>query len=158
MAGMTWVQRLIQLIKVTASRRIGMALWRRPLKFTPTLATSRMNKLIEKPHLIFLLAIPMIMLIGILSEDAVLDINVHDTYYVIAYLHLSILISILFGIFGIVYWIMLKADRKLSKWLNWTHIGLTFGGTLIVWVLTKFYRTEVMELSLIHISEPTRPY
>ena len=104
-----------------------------------------MNKLIEKPHLIFLLAIPIIMLIGILSEDAVLDINVHDTYYVIAYLHLSILISILFGIFGIGYWIMLKADRKLSKWLNWTHIGLTFGGTLIVWILTKFYRTEVME-------------
>ncbi len=74
-----------------------------------------------------------------------LDINVHDTYYVIAYLHLTILISTLFGIIGIGYWIMQKADRKLSKWLNWTHISLTFGGTLIVWILTKFYRTEIME-------------
>ncbi|MBT0607785.1 cbb3-type cytochrome c oxidase subunit I [Aequorivita echinoideorum] len=104
-----------------------------------------MNKLIEKPHLIFLLTIPIIMLIGILSRDSVLDINVHDTYYIIAYLHLAILISIFFGIIGIGYWIMLKADRKLSKWLNWTHIGLTFGGTLVVWILTKFYRTEIME-------------
>jgi len=104
-----------------------------------------MNRLIEKPHLIFLLSIPIIMLIGILSGDAVLDINVHDTYYVIAYLHLAILISILFGIIGIGYWIMQKVDRKLSKWLNWTHIGLTFGGTLVVWILTKFYRTEIME-------------
>ncbi|MDC8001962.1 cbb3-type cytochrome c oxidase subunit I [Aequorivita todarodis] len=104
-----------------------------------------MKFLTNKPHLIFLLAIPIIMLIGILSGDAVLDINVHDTYYVIAYLHLTTLISILFGIIGIGYWIMIKADRKLSKWLNWTHIGLTFGGTLIVWILTKFYRTEIME-------------
>ena len=85
------------------------------------------------------------MLIGILSGDAVLDINVHDTYFVIAYIHLAILISILFGIIGIGYWIMLKAEKKLSKWLNWTHIGLTFGGTLTVWVLTEFYRAEIME-------------
>lgn len=85
------------------------------------------------------------MLIGILSGDTMLDINVHDTYYVIAYLHLAILISILFGIIGIGYWVMQKANRKLSKWLNWTHIGLTFGGALIVWILTKFYRTEFME-------------
>ncbi|WP_308993955.1 hypothetical protein QLS71_013885 [Mariniflexile litorale] len=104
-----------------------------------------MNKLIEKPHVIFLLAIPIIMLIGILSGDAVLDIHAYDTYYVIAYMHFAILISILFGIIGIGYWIMQKADRKLSKWLNWTHIGLTFGGTLVLWILTKLYRTEIME-------------
>ena len=83
--------------------------------------------------------------IGILSGDAVLDINVRDTYYVIAYLHLAILISILFGIIGLGYWIMQKANRKLSKWLNWTHMGLTFGGTITVWIMTKFYRTEIME-------------
>ncbi len=85
------------------------------------------------------------MLIGILSGDAILDINVHDTYYIIAYLHLAILISILFGIIGIGYWLMLKANRKLSKCLNWAHLGLTFGGTLVVWILTRFNRTEIMD-------------
>ncbi len=85
------------------------------------------------------------MLIGILSRDAALDINVHDTYYIIAHLHLAILASILFGIIGFGYWIMQKADRKLSKRLNWTHVGLTFGGILIVWILAQFYRTEIME-------------
>ena len=104
-----------------------------------------MNKLIEKPHLIFLLAIPIIMLIGILSGDSMLDINVHDTYYVIACLHFAILISILFGIIGMGYWLMQKANIKLSKWLNSTHIGLTFGGTIAVWILSRFYRTEIME-------------
>lgn len=84
-------------------------------------------------------------MIGMLREDEVLDINVHDTYFVIAHSHLSMLISILFGIIGMVYWIIQKADRRLSKWLNRAHIGLTFGGTLVVWILTKFYRTGVME-------------
>ena len=104
-----------------------------------------MNKLIEKPHLIFLLAIPIIMLIGFLSEGAVLDINVQDTYYVIAYIHLTTLISIVFGIIGLGYWIMKKANKKLSKLLNWTHIGLTFGGTLVCLVLSQLYREGVME-------------
>ncbi|WP_066219740.1 cbb3-type cytochrome c oxidase subunit I [Formosa haliotis] len=80
------------------------------------------------------------MLIGILSGDAALDINIHDTYYVIAHFHLAILISILFGIIGIGYWIMQKADRKLSKWLNWIHIGLTFGGIILILILSQLYR------------------
>ncbi len=99
-----------------------------------------MKNLINKPHLIFLLAIPIIMLIGILNGDAVLDINVHDTYYVISHFHIATLISILFGIIGIGYWIMNKANRKLSKWLNWTHIGLTFGGIILILILSKLYR------------------
>ena len=96
-----------------------------------------MNKLIEKPHLIFLLSIPIIILIGILRGDAVLDINVHDTYYIIAYLHLAILISILFGIIGLGYWIMLKAKRKLSKWLTLLHVTLTFAGLILIYSLLR---------------------
>ena len=104
-----------------------------------------MQQLIEKPHLIFLLSIPIIILIGILCRDNVLDINVHDTYFVIAYFHFAILISIIFGIIGFGYWIMQKVDRKLSKWLNWTHIGLTFIGTFLVWILNRLYRPEIMD-------------
>lgn len=104
-----------------------------------------MNKLIEKPHLIFFLSIPLIILIGILSGDNTLDINIHDTYFVIAYLHFAILISIIFGLIGFGYWIIQKVNRKLSKWLNRIHIGLTFGGTFLVWFLNKFYRPEIMD-------------
>lgn len=104
-----------------------------------------MKLLVNKPHLIFLLAIPITMLIGILSGDAVMDINVHDTYYIIAYLHLTMLISILFGIIGIGYWFMLKANRKLSKLLNLIHITLTFGGILLIWILAQLFREPILE-------------
>lgn len=83
--------------------------------------------------------------IGFFSGDAELDINVHDTYYVIAYVHLIKLISVLFGIIGLGYWIMQKTNKKLSKWMNLTHIGLTFGGSLIILILAQLYREEIME-------------
>src|SRR5690606_11861265 len=104
-----------------------------------------MSRITNKPHLILLLSIPIIMLIGFISGDGVLDINVHDTYYVIAYIHLSTMISIFFGIIGLGYWIMLKANRKLSKWLNLIHIALTFGGILLIWILAQLFRESIME-------------
>ena len=104
-----------------------------------------MSKLIEKPHLIFLTVIPIIMMIGILSGDSTLYFNVHDTYLVILYFHLTILISVFFGIIGFGYWIMQKANRKLSKWMYWTHIGLTFGGTWVILILAQLYRERIME-------------
>jgi heme/copper-type cytochrome/quinol oxidase subunit 1 len=104
-----------------------------------------MSKLIEKPHLIFLTVIPIIMMIGILSGDSTLYFNVHDTYLVILYFHLTILTSIFFGIIGFGYWIMQKANRKLSKWMCWTHIGLTFGGTWVILILAQLYRERIME-------------
>lgn len=89
-----------------------------------------MIKLTEKPHLIFLLAIPFIMFFGVLSGDAVLDINLHDTYFVISYLHLAMLISVLFVIIGIGYWVVQKAKRAPSNKLNCVLVRLTIICTL----------------------------
>ncbi len=85
------------------------------------------------------------MIIGFLCGDTVLSINIHDTYYVIAYFHLTILISLLFGVIGLGYWIMQKGNRRLSKWLSWTHVGLTFGGAFAVLILSQLYRGDIME-------------
>lgn len=99
-----------------------------------------------KPHLIFLLAIPILLLTGYLSGDTTLDINIHDTYYVIKYMQLTVLVSILFGLIGMIYWIMVNADKRLSKWLSRTHVGLTLSGILIVLILSQFYRPDQKEL------------
>lgn len=103
-----------------------------------------MNKPIEKPHLIFLTAIPIVILMGVLSKDAVLDINIHDTYYIIEHLFIAILISILFGIMAFGYWIMQKTNRSLSKWLNAIHVIFTFGGMLLILILSQLFRESVM--------------
>lgn len=104
-----------------------------------------MKLLTDKPHLIFLLAIPVIMLFGILGGDTVMDIHFYDTYFIIAHLHLAILISILFGGIGIGYWFMIKANRKLSKRLNLIHITLTLGGIIFIWILSQLFREPILE-------------
>lgn len=104
-----------------------------------------MSRITNKPHLIFWLSIPLIMLSGFVSSIENLVINKYDTYYVFSLTDLNILISILFAIIGLGYWIMIKANRKLSKWLNLTHIALTFGGILIIWVFSQLYRESIVE-------------
>ncbi len=97
---------------------------------------------IKKPHLIFLFAIPVLLLIGILSWDTVLDINVHDTYFVIAHLHIAILLSVVFGLLGLGYWIVLKVGGKLSKVLTLVHMVFTIGGVLGLYLLPVFSFTS----------------
>jgi heme/copper-type cytochrome/quinol oxidase subunit 1 len=101
--------------------------------------------MINKPHLFFLLSIPLIILSGFLSSINDLDINIHDTYYVFSLFDLNTLISIFFGIIGLGYWIMLKANKKPSKWLSLIHIVLTFGGIIMIWILAQLFRESIME-------------
>ncbi len=97
-----------------------------------------MKLLINKPYLIFWISIPIIILFGILSNK-VLDVNIHDTYYTMSYYHIAIVFAILFGFVGFGYWLMKKFKRKLSKWLNLTHIFLTFGSILIAYIYSNVY-------------------
>jgi len=101
-----------------------------------------MNKIIKKPHIPFLLVILPVMLLGYLSREAVLDINIHDTYVIINYGHLAILISVLFAIIGISYWAMTNANKKPATWLSALHMVLTFGGSLMLWILPNFYSVD----------------
>ena len=110
------------------------------------LATSlKMNRITNKPHLIFWISIPIIILIGVLNRNEMLDVNIHDTYIVFSKTDLTIVISFLFAIIGLGYWIMLKSNRRLSKWLNLIHIALTFGGILIICILAQLFRESIME-------------
>jgi heme/copper-type cytochrome/quinol oxidase subunit 1 len=112
------------------------------IESTGPLATSSMKKLIEKPHHLFFIAIPIILLIGYTSGKELLDYNLHDTYIVISSPHIAILISVPLGIMGSGYWIMSAANRTLSKWLTWAHLGPTFGGMLLILLVSFFVREE----------------
>ncbi|QHI34919.1 hypothetical protein IMCC3317_02640 [Kordia antarctica] len=103
-----------------------------------------MNLLIKKPHIIFLVFAIIAFSVGF-NADGGIDINIHDTYFVISNYHLTTLISIFFGIIGSIYWIMEKVNRKLSKRLNLIHIILTFGGIFLIIILNEFFRKSVME-------------
>jgi cytochrome c oxidase subunit 1 len=62
-------------------------------------------------------------LTGILG-DSTLDINVHDTYFVVAHFHLVMGISALYGMFAGIYWFPRMFGRMLNKNLGYIHFGL----------------------------------
>ena len=104
-----------------------------------------MEKLWRNPYPIFLVSIPLVLVIGLLSGDTTWDVNIHDTYYVIAYTIITWLIAIILGIFGLGYWLMHRLNRDLSKGLNILHLGLIYGGALILWILSQSFRSDFME-------------
>lgn len=65
-------------------------------------------------------------LTGIILGDSALDINVHDTYFVVAHFHIVMGSSAIFGMFaGIYHWFPRMFGRMLDKRLGYWHFWLT---------------------------------
>ncbi|MBP6557606.1 MAG: cbb3-type cytochrome c oxidase subunit I [Flavobacterium sp.] len=65
-------------------------------------------------------------LTGIILGDSTLDINVHDTYFVVAHFHLVMGISALYGMFaGVYHWFPKMFGRMLNKNLGYVHFWVT---------------------------------
>lgn len=69
-------------------------------------------------------------LTGIILGDSALDINVHDTYFVVAHFHLVMGVSALYGLFaGIYHWFpKMFEGRMLNKNLGFIHFWVTIIG------------------------------
>ena len=66
-------------------------------------------------------------LTGIILGDSTLDINVHDTYFVVAHFHLVMGISALYGLFaGVYHWFpKMFQGRMMNKNLGYIHFWIT---------------------------------
>ena len=65
-------------------------------------------------------------LTGIILGDSTLDINVHDTYFVVAHFHLVMGISALYGLFaGVYHWFPKMYGRMMNKNLGYVHFWVT---------------------------------
>jgi cytochrome c oxidase subunit I len=65
-------------------------------------------------------------LTGIILGDSTLDINVHDTYFVVAHFHLVMGIAALYGMFGGVYhWFPKMYGRMMNKNLGYIHFWVS---------------------------------
>lgn len=68
-------------------------------------------------------------LTGIILGDSALDINVHDTYFVVAHFHLVMGISALYGLLaGVYHWYPKMFGRMMNKNLGYLHFWITVVG------------------------------
>jgi cytochrome c oxidase subunit 1 len=65
-------------------------------------------------------------LTGIILGDSALDINVHDTYFVVAHFHIVMGASAIFGMFaGVYHWFPKMYGRMMNKKMGYAHFWLT---------------------------------
>lgn len=68
-------------------------------------------------------------LTGIILGDSALDINIHDTYFVVAHFHIVMGSSAIFGMFaGIYHWFPRMFGRMMNKRAGYIHFWLTIVG------------------------------
>lgn len=79
-------------------------------------------------HVLFLVLAAVLFLASImyLPTDLV-DINIHDTYYLFAFVEMLRLLASIFAVEGFIYWVFPKIKRVPNKKLILIHVLLTHG-------------------------------
>lgn len=73
------------------------------------------------------------------SDDAI-DINIYDTYYVIANVHIVKLLFVLYGFAGFIYWAFNKAEVSLIRILTKLHVLVTIGSIPVYFLGLKLFK------------------
>ena len=66
-------------------------------------------------------------LTGLILGDSALDINIHDTYFVVGHFHIVMGVSAIYGMFaGVYHWFPKMYGRMMNKKLGYFHFWVTF--------------------------------
>lgn len=93
-------------------------------------------RLYQRPYHLFLWTAILFFLFGLCCHDSVIDIHLHDTYYVFHFTYFIWTLSI----FLLVFWILYLATKSIliSKKLSWTHLILTIIGCIFILIIPYF--------------------
>lgn len=103
-----------------------------------------MHKIISRPHLLFWLCIPLLILAGFIFRNDSFRINIFDTYYIFEKFISFIFLAVVFAILGAGYWLVQKMNRQLSVPLNVVHFLATIGGILLIVMLSMLFRNSAV--------------
>ena len=86
-------------------------------------------------HLLWIVAL-LILIIGLIDPNNTLDINIHDTYFVILNLHVAIALFLFYFLNGLGYWSIQKIFKKgLIKPLTIIHTTILIGSFVFYWLV-----------------------
>ncbi|MBY0487700.1 MAG: hypothetical protein K2P85_11015 [Flavobacteriaceae bacterium] len=93
----------------------------------------------------------LILIVGIFknysNENSAIDINIHDTYYVITNFDLTIVLILLYFFNGFGYWLVKKKlNRNLIKTLTIIHSIIFIGGFITYWSVFLYCEINKNEL------------
>ena len=85
-----------------------------------------------KPTTLFLVKTVLLLLLGILTSDKTFDLPLHDTYFVISYLHLAIFVGFFTGLTTLIYYGLERFKRPIRLNTGLWHFGLFFVGLILL--------------------------
>ncbi len=92
-----------------------------------------------KVHIYFFITSIVILLGGIIisfiSEDNNLDINIHDTYYVISNWYITYMLVFIYSFLGILYYLINRLQLKTNTILSYIHTIITCGSVYVYWIV-----------------------
>jgi len=77
-----------------------------------------------KPHVLLWISVCILLVLGFIHRDTFIDIQWNDTYFVLDSVTVTLVLSIYLLCIGSIYWALRK--RKISKWVTWIHLILTW--------------------------------
>ncbi|MBW1654208.1 hypothetical protein [Flavobacterium quisquiliarum] len=89
-------------------------------------------------HLFWFIAI-LILAIGIAQNNnplATMDINIHDTYFVVRNIESTIFLFLCYFLMGLGYWLIQKVfDKQLVQFLTAIHSIILIGSFIFYWII-----------------------
>lgn len=110
-----------------------------------------MNKIIDKPYIPFFVLIPVFIIITFFKYNAVMDINFHDTYFVIEVTYLCYLSAFFFALVGLNYYVLHLGKKPPKKGLTIAHI-IFQAFSLLLYIYSLLSTTENSD-SLIYFND-----
>lgn len=101
-----------------------------------------MNSIINRPYKVIWYSVLFLIGLSIIGWKNTIDIQLHDTYFVIASIHIGVLFSIYLGVIGIIYWLIRK--KKLVDWMTVLHVIFTIS-TFALIITTGLIFQKVIE-------------
>ncbi len=91
-------------------------------------------------HHIFWVLTLLAVLVGALSGNATVDVNIHDTYFSMEKRYFAYALAGLMMLYGTGYWVIYKAKRFPSKLLFDLHLAITLLLPLLAWIALRMQR------------------
>ncbi|WP_026712615.1 hypothetical protein [Flavobacterium daejeonense] len=96
-----------------------------------------MNLALNKPYHFFFLIVPVILVFGFSKSKGIFNINIRDTYFIIKYSHLGIILSAFYLLLGLFHFFISKKGIEINNWIINSHTILSIGGLILIWILSK---------------------
>ncbi|MGX7685933.1 hypothetical protein ACWA1C_02115 [Flectobacillus roseus] len=84
------------------------------------------------PHSLFAITSTLLLGLGTIFASRTFDIILHDCFYVIGYLPISISFSLISGLMALIYFILQKTGKRINQKIGFWHWSLfNFGWVLL---------------------------